>query len=453
LTRILVLCHATVGSQMASPGIRSFNIARVLRKQLPDAEVTLAVPAGSPSDLDPATVDFDVARFDASSLPALARAHDVIISTRFPLKMLPFAGGKRLVLDLYTPFITEWIEMTKDDPGKAHRRAWLETKRKDLLTQLALADVVLCANVRQRDLLAGIMSTAGMIPTRAYDENPTLERLIRIAPLGVRAAEPEQRRRILRGVRPGIGDDDFIMIWNGIIVEWYDLDLLLRAVHRVSQRHANVRLFFMGTEHPDSHGSKPLMGLGGGATRAAIRLSEELGLLDKNVFFNFTWASNDETQQYLLESDIGVCTYFDSLETRYSFRVRYLDLFWAELPVVCTRGDVVSEMVEKRRLGVAVPEGDLDALTAAIEKLVCDGEFRAECKRNLHGVREEYTWERTLEPLVEFCADPDSNLTRRGEQALPAATRALDWLGSRVYYGLRFGIRTKIRDLRKAREG
>jgi len=446
-TRVLVLCRAAVGSKMASPGIRSYNIARVLHQALPGAQVTLASPATSPSDLDPASVPFGYERYDGRSLAGLVARHDIVVSARFPLKVLPYARTRRFVLDLYTPFITEWIEMTKGDPGPAHRRAWLEPQRKDLLIQLGVADLVLCANVRQRDLIAGMMGTVGYITPHVYDYNPTLDRLIRVAPLGIRDAAPVPGAPLLRGVREGFGPDDFIMIWNGTIVEWYDLDVLLRAVARVAERHPHVRLFFMGTEHPDSAGSKPLQGLGGGATRKALRLASELGILDKNVFFNFTWATSEETQQYLLESDIGVCTYFDSLETRYSFRVRYLDLLWAKLPMVITRGDVVAEMVEQRELGIAVPEGDLDALTAALERLVADRAFRERCRENLAAVREEFTWERTLQPLVDFCADPSQSFVRRRERVLPLTMRAFDWALSRAHYALRFETRKKLGEL------
>jgi glycosyltransferase involved in cell wall biosynthesis len=450
--RILVLCHATVGSRMASPGIRSFNVARVLQAQVAGASVTLAIRSTSPSDLDPSTVDFAVTKFDNTSLVDLVRAHDIIISNRFPLKVLPHIRHKRVVLDLYTPFITEWIEMTKSDPGPSHRRAWVEMKRKDLMTQLSMADVVLTANERQRDLVAGIMGTAGLISPRMYDTDTSLDRLLKVAPLGIRSDPPVAGAPLLRGVWPGIGADDFIMIWNGTIVEWYDLDLLLRAVHRVSQHRPNIRLFFMGTEHPDSHGSKLLQGLGGGTTRKAIELARELGIYETNVLFNFTWADNDETKQYLLESDASICVYFDGLETRYSFRVRYLDLLWASLPMIITRGDVVAELVDEEQLGLTVPEHDLDALTAAIDRLAGDAGFRRACAENVRRVRERFTWENTLQPLVEFCEHPDTVLTRRSEQALPIVQHTMSWAVSSAHYAARFTTRRLVREWRQRRE-
>lgn len=450
--RILVLCHATVGSHMASPGIRSFNTARVLQAQVPGAAVTLAIRSTTPSDLDPASVPFAVTRFDNRSLIDLIRRHDIIISNRFPLKVLPYIRGKRVVLDLYTPFITEWIEMTKTDPGPAHRRAWVELKRKDLMTQLAMADVVLTANTRQRDLVAGMMGTAGLISPRMYDTDTSLETLLKVAPLGIRQDPPAPGKPLLRGVWPGIAHDDFIMIWNGTIIEWYDLDLLLRAVHRASLTRPNIRLFFMGTEHPDSHGSKLLGGLGGGTTRKAIDLAQELGIYERNVFFNFAWANNDEAKQYLLESDAGICVYFDGLETRYSFRVRYLDLLWASLPMIITKGDVVAELVDEEGMGLTVLEHDLDATVAAIERLAGDAEFRARCRANVERVRQRFTWENTLAPLVDFCAHADRVLTRRSEQAWPIAGNLINWSFSKAHYAVRFTTRHKLREWRQRRD-
>ena len=58
MTKILVLGHATVGKTMASGGIRAYHMARVLQQQVAGAEVTLAIPRTTPSDLDPSTVPF-----------------------------------------------------------------------------------------------------------------------------------------------------------------------------------------------------------------------------------------------------------------------------------------------------------------------------------------------------------------------------------------------------------
>jgi glycosyltransferase involved in cell wall biosynthesis len=309
---------------------------------------------------------------------------------------------------------------------------------------------VLVSNERQRDLVAGMLGTSGFISRQEFERDPTLAGLFKIAPIGIRPEAPLNGPARLRGVVPGIGPDDFVMIWNGIIVDWYDIDLLLRAVHALKNRHPRLRLFFMGTEHPDSYGAQRLQGLGGGVTKKALARCRELGILDTHVFFNFTWANDEDTRQYLLESDIAVCTYFDSLETRYSFRVRYLDAFWAGLPIVCTEGDMVAEWLGPRGLGIAVPEGDLPALTAAIDRMASDSAFRSSCRQGMERLREDFTWERTLAPLVEYCRRPAEE-TRPSVGLGPLAAHSLDWLGSRTYYEARFGLRRKFAMWRKRR--
>lgn len=442
--RILVMCPAIVGSRMASPGIRNFNIARTLQKHLPDSRVTLSLPPKLPSDLDPSSVPFDVVWADGSELRDLVARHDLVVTSKFPLKLLPAARNTKLALDLYTPFYTEWMEMSKNDPGTSHRRSFVDTRRRNLIAQLAAADVVLTANERQRDLVLGMMGTLGMVSAFTYDRDPTLQSLVRLAPLGTRPVGHEARPPILKGVHPGIRKDDFVLIWNGTIIEWYDIELLVRAVHRLSTERDDIKLFFMGTEHPDSFGAKPLHGLGAGATLAAMDLGRELGILDRQMFFNFGWASDAETEAYLLEADAGVCTYFNNLETRYSFRVRYLDLFWAELPLICTRGDVVSEMVDERGLGISIPEGDLEALVAAIRRLADDHAFRSRCRENLHDVREEFSWDNTMRPLIEFCRDMDSPLPPRSERMMRIGRLTGDWLVAQAHYNARWVLRDKV---------
>ena len=193
MTKILVMCHTTVGSKMASAAIRAYHMSRVLQQQVPGAEVTLAIPRTTPSDLDPATVPFAFTRFDGGNSAQLARDHDILISTRFPLKMIPAARGSMIVLDLFTPLITEWMELTKRDPGYQHRRAWLDFKRRDLLIQMAAADLVLVSNERQRDLILGAMATQGMVTPRMFEEDPRLERLFRDRTDG-RPARPARPR-------------------------------------------------------------------------------------------------------------------------------------------------------------------------------------------------------------------------------------------------------------------
>jgi glycosyltransferase involved in cell wall biosynthesis len=444
VTRIAVTTNVPIGSRMGAQGIRAYHVARVLQQQVPDADVTLAVSAHVPCDLDPSSVPFRFQRSGPGELADLISGSDIAVTVKFPLKLLPRSPRTWVVLDLYTPVFTEMLEMSRDY-GARHRTAWLESKRKNLLLQLAMADLVLCANERQRDLLAGIMATAGLIDTKKYDADHRLEAVLRIAPYGIRPHAPAAGQPILRGVHPGIGADDIVLLWNGTIIEWYDVETLIRAVDRVRVRQPNVRLVFMGTDHPDSFGSGHLQGMGAGAVKAAMALSVELGLLDTHVFFRAGWADNATAEQLLQEADIGVSTYFESLETRYAQRVRMMDLLWASLPVVCTRGDNLSEMVAAEGAGIAVAQRDVDALAQAIERMAGDASLRAECRSNAVALRERFRWECSLAPLVDFCRDPQRVTSRPQRKTWPVAVRAADWALSETHLRTRFELRGRVR--------
>ena len=124
------------------------------------------------------------------------------------------------------------------------------------------------------------------------------------------------------------------------------------------------------------------------------------------MFFNEEWVAYDDRANYLLDSDIGVSTHLDHVETAFSFRTRILDYFWAGLPVVATEGDALADVIESEALGVTVPPEDVDALADALLRLLDDEDFAAQCRGNIAGVARRYQWATALRPLVEFCRDP-----------------------------------------------
>jgi glycosyltransferase involved in cell wall biosynthesis len=409
-TRILIICKGNVGSMMSSPGIRALNMARVLSRALPDARVTLATPGVS--DLVP-DAPFRVVTYRAQTLPRLVLDADIVISQGFAPTLLPAFFGRIFVMDFFTNFLIEGLEYRKDQVSPAVRQAWLETQRVYLNLQLTFADFVICANERQRDAWLGMMSGLGLIPGAVYDRDNTLERLVSVVPYGVRpepnaecgmrnaesdtgsAFEPE-----FRIPHSAFGPKDQLILWNGGILRWYDPLTLVRAVARLAPQRPNVKLLFLGTRYPVA-GFDP-----GSIVGETYALAEELGLLGTHVLFNEGWLPYDASGQAMLAADIGVSTYYENLETHFSYRTRLIDFLWAGVPVVCTRGDVVAAMVEQRGLGITVPERDVDALTAALTRLLDDDTFRARCRANIAAVREELAWEQTLAPLVEFCRAP-----------------------------------------------
>jgi glycosyltransferase involved in cell wall biosynthesis len=426
MRRILILSRGAVGTYMSSPGIRAYYMAQVLVKALPDAQVTLAVP--NPTDQPEHIPGVRVVRYGPLSSMRLIAQHDIIITSGFSPQAVFLFRNKKFVADLFSQYFMEWMELTKGEARGIKRTVWMNKNRAYLTMQLTLADFILCANERQRDSYIGMLSALGLIDPMAYDNDDTLRRWIDVAPHGVRPDEPSHDRQVLKGVYAGIREGDTVILWNGGTVSWYDPEPFLRALHLLSQERDDIKALFLGTFYP---GLGTSLGYGE-RFKSAFQLAKELGLYNRSVFFEFGWVPHREVRNYLLESDIGITTYFDNMETRFSHRTRVLDLIWAELPIICTRGDVLAEMVEERVLGIAVPEGDAAAIAEAIKRLVDDKAFYQQCRENLRALKPSLSWEVTLEPLVRFCRDGNSFAAAKSDRFLPLLSRTGEYLLARV---------------------
>jgi hypothetical protein len=76
------------------------------------------------------------------------------------------------------------------------------------------------------------------------------------------------------------------------------------------------------------------------------------------------------------------------------------------LPIVCTRGDAVGDLVEANGLGRVVDYGDVDGLVEALLSILDAPGGRSSFRERFKEVARDMTWERSMAPLVAFCAAP-----------------------------------------------
>ncbi|MGQ0805179.1 MAG: glycosyltransferase [Actinomycetota bacterium] len=392
--KVVVLTGDTVARKMAGPGIRAWNVAAALARE---HDVVLA----SIQDCGLEAPDFEARHVDGRGIAALERWADVIVFQGYLMRQYPALrrSDKILVADLYDPFHLEVLEQSRGwDPDR--RIYELKAATETLNEQLTRGDFFLCASDKQRDFWLGQLAGVGRINPLTYDRTESMASLISVVPFGIPEGSPRHQRDVLRGVVPGIGRDDKVVLWGGGVYNWFDPLTLLRAVDKLRLRVPEVRLFFLGLEHPNPDVPEMRMAA---ETQA---LAEELGLTGTHVFFNQGWVEYDDRQNYLLEADVGVSTHLDHVETAFSFRTRILDCVWASLPVVATDGDALAELIEGEGLGLTVPPGDVDALEEALFRLLDDRELHGRCREQLARVAPRFHWSETLRPLVEFCRAP-----------------------------------------------
>jgi len=175
-----------------------------------------------------------------------------------------------------------------------------------------------------------------------------------------------------------------------------------------------VKLFFLGVKHPNP--GVPEMAM---AARAVER-AKDLDLYGRFVVFNCGWVPYRDRANYLLDADIGISSHLDTIETRFAFRTRLLDYFWAGLPTIATKGDVLSDLIRERNLGRAVGFGEVSEWEAAIEELADDPTERDRVRRNVERVRSDFAWRNVVEPLARLASLPGGGVPTR--QSVPGAT-------------------------------
>lgn len=410
-TNVLVVSSEPVGRTMAGPAIRALELARVLSRS---CRVTLAAPAPSTCD-DPGIELLEAGFRDFRPLLEAVRAHDVVVAQELPATMierirrLPVG----LVVDLYNPILLEVLEGTAASEPREQRRT-RERIRLRTVAMCAVADYVLCASERQRDLWIGALAMKGLIDAELYRHDPTLRSLIDVVPFGIPAQPPDAGGEpALKGARFGIESHDRVMLWAGGIWGWLDPATPIRAVPQLQGQGGApaTHLVFLGAGRPGLEAT-------GQATYAqqAIDLARAEGLEGELVHFNEGWVPYAERGSWLAGSDIGVSAHLDHLETRFAFRTRILDYLWAGLPVVSTAGDSLGELIERQGLGRTPAAGDVDGFARACEQMLADTPARRDTLERVADIAPSLTWEAAAGPLVRWCADPE----QRPGRAAPA---------------------------------
>ena len=380
MARLLLISIDRVGSSMAGPGIRYWELARALSAR---HDVDLMVPRSTDLTSDA----FGVIPYVYPFRGALPRAYDAVLCQEVtpPLVAAARRAGARVILDAYDPVLLENLAIHQADapPERATVNNLLKV---DIVYGVQHCDAMICAGEKQRDLWLGAAMALGRITPAAYDEDPALRSFIDVVPFGLSADDPVRGDVAGPRRRFGLADDDIVLLWGGGIWNWFDPLTPIRAMQLLARHHPAVKLVFMGGVHPNPNMVDMTMG------RRAVALAEELRLKDTSVFFNDAWVPYQHRADWLLDATYGISTHFDSIESRFSFRTRMLDYIWAELPIIASEGDELAGSVREHGVGRLVRVGDAEQLAATVASLAASPEDVPAIRARLRAMKPSLRW-------------------------------------------------------------
>lgn len=392
--RILVVSDDYVDTNMGGVGIRNWELSHSLALY---ATVMLAIP--NQTRLRSEAVELITYNREGQDLRSLAQSADAIVVQGFVLHFQPYLTevGRPIAVDLYVPYLLESLAWH----DQSHWTSWIPDYEEYLRVQLELlrfGDFFFCASERQRDYWLGWLHSQKRINPHTYHQSPDLRKLIDVVPFGLPREPFTADHAVLKGVHPGISPTDKLVIWSGGLWDWLDPLSLIRAVALLVPQHPEIKLYFMGSHHPNPVVSGMEM------PGMALDLSRELGLLDRHVFFG-DWTPYVERGNYLAEADLAVLAHPEHIETHFAFRTRVLDCIWVGLPMVTTRGDTLAELVEDHHIGLTVPPNKVPALAEAILNMI-DAKSKLGANKAFDVLRAKLQWDEVAQPLLKFCLNP-----------------------------------------------
>jgi glycosyltransferase involved in cell wall biosynthesis len=350
---VVVATPDVVGKRMAGPGIRAWHLAEELAKHFPTTLI-----AHKDSDSEKAL------KWKSSEAKQTLRDASVLIGqpARGFRRVRP---DQRIVFDLFDPVLLELREMYGLHPSLRQRLHFVAEQMR-LRRALNEGDLIVCATRMQRELYA-----------------EARDRLIEV-PFGA--------ERIL-GQRPTAnGQRQNIIIWGGGTWEWLDPKTAVEAVVRANRNGVPCHLLFLGRSRPN----RALVD-----RRREGRFDMLIASGTPYVEANDDWVPYAERLSWLQRSKIAMMLHRSTAEARYSIRTRLFDAIAAATPVIATEEGFAAELVAQHGLGLVVPPSDAAAVAQAIERLLRDDVFHAQCVSNLERIRPQFAWPVVVRPLVE----------------------------------------------------
>jgi len=386
MTRVLCFSYERLfypNGILSGPGYRLWEIASALQRK--GHKITIA-ELDHKKDYKKDNIEF--ISWDTERLHNIDKEFDVAFIPLSAYVHFYFNKIKKIptIVDLSTPISVESMIHTIGDETDFFLYDGL------LPTAIALSqgDFFICSNNNQKYFYLGMFTFLGL---RKFDSS-----IIQLAPLAPDKSKLKTKKgNILTKV---IGKNKSVLLFMGGLYNWYDYQTPILAMRDIIKKHENVALIFIGGFNPN------IPELTKANYENAISLAKKNKLYNRYVYF-MDWLPPEDKLKAYTESDIAVVTSNETIESALSYRMRIVDFLQGFVPVICTRNDELSNLVEKKRLGLTIQVRNKKQLAERVIYLLNNRELLREYKDNIKKfIISEFNIEKTIKPINEFCSKP-----------------------------------------------
>ncbi|MCX6356120.1 MAG: glycosyltransferase family 4 protein [Candidatus Aureabacteria bacterium] len=297
---------------------------------------------------------------------------DVLVFANPDLNHLKQEWKIPIASDLHGPRIIEF-ELMSNDLKAANRPYRLMTKINNLLK----SDFLTCAGIRQRYYFLGFLLQAGI---------PLHDISIEYMPVSLSPVLPDR-------TQPAVEEKSFI--YAGGFYPWQDVSSgLLTLSERLKQRNEGRLVIYGGSHRLHERDSRDF-----------DSLMEEL---KKNPRVHFAgYVSREELLQHYLSGYVFYEVMGRNHERELAFTTRTVEALWCGLPVIYNNYSDLSDYIGRYNSGWCVDTSDRRSVESAIDEALDSPQGVKERGSNAQRlVREHLTWDKTIQPLADFCKNP-----------------------------------------------
>jgi glycosyltransferase involved in cell wall biosynthesis len=195
----------------------------------------------------------------------------------------------------------------------------------------------------------------------------------------------------------GLGDEDFVLAYFGVLYRGKGLETLLRAFEKAARRRKDAKLVLIGGQANVLDGHSYFQKI--------CELSRQLGIEDRIVAREYEWDSDDGSY-YLYAADACVLPFDQGVTLN---RSSFGGAIAHGLPIITTRGETLeSAFVDGGNVLLCQPK-DPHGLAAAIESIISCQDLRQHLSEGATEMaREWFSWDKAIDKITEAfeCACP-----------------------------------------------
>ncbi len=355
------------GLPTTGAGLRAWGLAKGL--EAAGHDVRLAMPKSTIEKFPDAPAECRTLLYRNKELSAFIRdqAPDVVVLQHWLLaRSLDESLEMPLVIDCHGPALLETL--FQNNPTQ-------ETLQNEKILALHKADFVTCASNKQRYYFQAWLMQAG------FDLR---QDVIDVIPVSLSPELPNHDSR---------GETTFV--YGGVFLPWQDPVAGLTTLVEHLDRANTGTLKFFGGKHPT-------------VAAPTGRFETLIAQLQQSSRVNIRHTiPRDQLIEEYCHAHVAIDIMQRNAERELAFTTRTVEYLWCGLPVIYNNYAELAEYIHVYKAGWTLDPTDKHALMQVLETILTQPQLVAEYGRNAQRlVREQLTWDNTIEPLDAFCRNP-----------------------------------------------